>query len=70
MPNEPDYSCTRCGAPCDRELLTVFKVSFNEMGMGGRVLKSRVSDWLCPKCVKEDPHWNQLPFQPRRRKVG
>lgn len=65
---EPDYRCTSCGQPCDRELLTVMKVSFNEMGMGGRVLKSRVAGWLCPKCVRENQYWLMEPFAPRRRR--
>jgi len=60
-----NYRCTipECGAAVERSLLTVKKVYFNEMGMGGRVLKSRVIAWLCPACVAKDPHWNQPRFQ-------
>lgn len=63
MANEPDYICSNCHQEIDRELLTVVKVSFNEMGVGGRTLRSRVIAWLCPKCLKENPHWNRVPFQ-------
>lgn len=63
-----DYRCTRCGqrpAPEEtkaRDLLTVKKVSFLEMGMGGRTLRSRVVDWLCPACVAKDEDYNREPF--------
>lgn len=62
MPRETDYVCSRCHTETDRELLTVKKVSFVEMGVGGRTLQSRVVAWLCPSCVKEDPDWNREPF--------
>lgn len=63
-----EYVCTRCGkkpAPTEteaRDLLTVKKVSFLEMGMGGRTLRSRVADWLCPDCVAADPDFKRPPF--------
>lgn len=63
MANQPDYSCTKCGNYCGRELLTVKKISFVEMGIGGRVLKSRVKHWLCPNCVKKDEDFNLEPFR-------
>lgn len=62
------YICTRCGtAPKSdtqpqataRDLLTVKKVLFVEMGAGGRSIKSRVIDWLCPSCVAADSDWNR-----------
>jgi len=61
------YRCSECGwggRPEDRELLTVKKVYFNEMGMGGRTLKSRVVGWLCPDCVTKDTDFNRPAFQP------
>lgn len=64
MANEPDYTCTGCGATPGRDGLSVKKVIFTEMGAGGRVLRSRVVDWLCDNCLKTDPHWNQPKFQP------
>lgn len=57
MPAEHEYVCTKCGASTHRDLLTVKKVLFTEMGAGSRTLRARVVDWLCPKCVKEDPAW-------------
>lgn len=69
MAVNPDYKCTRCGAKPGggteneaRELLTVKKVAFLEMGIGGRTHKSRVVDWLCPKCVLDDPDWQREAF--------
>lgn len=57
MANEPDYACTRCGTDTARDLLTVKRAVFLEMGEGARTLKSRVTDWLCPKCVASDADW-------------
>lgn len=69
MAVNPAYRCTRCGTKPGggtdveaRELLTVKKVSFNEMGIGGRTLRSRVVDWLCPECVRSDPDYNREKF--------
>lgn len=59
-----EYRCTRCGeVPTKegvepRDLLTVKKILFVEMGAGGRSIRSRVADWLCPSCVVADPDWN------------
>lgn len=63
MAPKVEYKCTRCGTEpaangmLPRELLTVKKVLFVEMGAGGRTLKSRVLDWLCPSCVVGDPDY-------------
>jgi rubredoxin len=64
------YKCTRCGAiPGDgtpeeaRELLTVKKVSFLGMGVAAKTLRSRVVEWLCPKCVAKDEDWNAPAFE-------
>lgn len=68
MSKNTEYRCTRCGTiPVHRDgpevaeprdLLTVKKILFVEMGAGGRSLRSRVADWLCPACVAGDPDWN------------
>lgn len=63
MPREYDYHCTKCGKETKRELLTPKKVIFTEMGAGGKTIRARVIDWLCPPCVKSDPHWNLPPNQ-------
>lgn len=63
MPNDPNYDCTKCGAPVGRELLTVKKVSFLEMGEGGKTLRSRVVGWLCPRCVAMDHEYNLEKFK-------
>lgn len=66
MANQPYYGCTRCGADTVRNLLTVKKAVFLEMGEGGRTLRSRVTDWLCPECVAKDADWNRPKFAPPR----
>lgn len=65
------YVCNGCGNPTSRDLLTVKKVLFVEMGAGGRTIRSRVDKWLCPPCVKADPAWN-LPAHrmPEERPMG
>ena len=63
MPYMPNYKCTRCDTPQKRDLLTVKKVSFLEMGTGGRVVRSRVTHWLCPSCVSKDEDFNREPFK-------
>jgi hypothetical protein len=69
MAVNPAYKCTRCGKKPGggtdteaRDLLTVKKVSFNEMGVGGRTYKSRTVDWLCPECVRTDPDYIREKF--------
>lgn len=68
MPTEHEYVCGKCGNSTPRDLLTVKKVLFVEMGAGGKTIRARVDGWLCPPCVKDDTHWN-LPShrQPEER---
>ena len=63
MSNEPNYACSECGAHCSRDLLTVKKVSFLEMGEGARTIRSRVVAWLCPSCVAADHEFNLEKFK-------
>lgn len=69
MANHPDYDCTVCGASTKRELLTVKKVVFSEMGEGASTVKSRVVAWLCPRCTAGDADFNREPFSPRKKQV-
>ena len=66
MPAIRVYKCTRCGRGADdgvtRDLLLVKKVTFLEMGTGGRTQRSRVMDWLCPRCTATDEDWNKPAF--------
>lgn len=64
MANIPDYKCSNleCGKPTTRDDLTVRKVTFLEMGAGGKTIRSRVSGWLCPSCVVKDDDWNREAF--------
>jgi hypothetical protein len=58
MAANPDYKCTACRKQTKRELLTVMKVSFLEIGMTPKTLKSRNILWLCPRCLVRHPLWN------------
>jgi hypothetical protein len=66
MANNPHYACTRCKNPTKREELTVKKALFTEMGEGARSLRSRVVDWLCDSCLKQDTDFNREKFSPPR----
>lgn len=68
MANQPIYECTNCGTATKRDLLTAKKVSFLEMGVGGRTIRSRVTGWLCPSCVKKDEDYNREPFRGQNAK--
>lgn len=50
------YRCTRCGAEPGRDNLTIKQAQFKTMD--GKIKKTRVSDWLCPKCLAADPDEN------------
>jgi hypothetical protein len=66
MAQTEEYVCSRCGQPTARDLLTVKKASFLEMGVRGRTLLARVVAWLCPRCVASDEDYNREPYtQPR-----
>lgn len=66
MANVPEYGCTRCNTPCPRAQLTVKKALFTEMGVGARTIRARVTDWLCPMCLKNDPDFQREKFSPPR----
>lgn len=59
MANSPDYVCSNCKREVPRELLTVKRATFMQMGAGARTLRSRVKGWLCEDCIAMDPDWNQ-----------
>lgn len=69
MANIPNYGCTRCKTPCDRDVLTVKKALFVDMGEGASTKRSRVVDWLCQTCLKLDPDYNREKFNPPRIEV-
>lgn len=62
MPHYSDYRCTPCGRVTERELLYVKKVTFSEMGAGGKVVRSRTVDWICDECIEKDPEYNSEPY--------
>lgn len=73
MARDIDYKCSKCGAKPvgpngepTKEMLVVKKVLFAEMGTTGRTIKTRVTDWLCAECVKEDPAWQQKDYEFQR----
>jgi hypothetical protein len=57
-----DYHCTRCGHKTPREMLTVKKSVFTEMGSSAKTFKSRVTRQLCPNCLITDDDWNREPY--------
>lgn len=69
MANKPNYGCTRCKKPKDRDELIVKKALFVEMGEGSATVRSRVTDWLCPDCLRKDPDYLREKFQPPRLEV-
>jgi hypothetical protein len=52
------YKCGPCQKEFPKELLTAKRVQFRELGTDGRVLKSRVTAWLCPECLEADPEYH------------
>ena len=58
MSNTTDYRCSKCGKEEQRDLLTVKKVSFLEIGENPKAIKTRTESWLCPDCVRADEAWN------------
>lgn len=55
---EPAYHCTMCGEPCDKKLLAARSVTFRELGVGGQLIKSATTHWMCPNCMKADPAYS------------
>lgn len=53
------YVCGNCGQTKTKATLTVKRVQFLEMGENGKLLKTRVVEWLCEDCRAEDPAWSQ-----------
>ncbi len=58
------YTCTVCGRDVGRGNLKVKRAQFREMGVNGRIDKSRVTGWLCmipngkePSCLDKDADW-------------
>jgi len=57
------YRCSKCGRGpeqgVERAKLVVKKSIFVTMGRGGKTIRSRVLDWLCPACLGDDRDWNR-----------
>lgn len=70
MANEKPYKCTVCNTEQPRNLLTVKKVLFLEMGVGARTLRSRVVGWLCPPCVAKDADYNAPSYEHQKSQAG
>ncbi len=60
-----DYACTECHRVVGKDNLKVKRVQYKEMGVHGRIEKSRVVAWLCmtpqpdgqPSCLDADGAW-------------
>lgn len=63
MPHYSEYRCGTCGQITLRELLTVKKVVFTELGSGAKIVKSRTVGWLCNECIEKDPDFQIEKFQ-------
>jgi hypothetical protein len=53
------HVCTVCSKPTPRDNLVVKRVEFVTMGNNFKRLKVRSVAWLCPTCLKADPHYQQ-----------
>lgn len=63
-----EYTCTRCETVTAREMLTVKKVSFQEVGLNPATLRARNVAWLCPSCVAADADWQHEAYAGGRAK--
>lgn len=53
----PEYRCTKCDRPTERDQLAVKRVMFTTMGRGFKKLRQRTEGWLCPECREADSAW-------------
>lgn len=61
MPHYHDERCTECNNICSKILLTAKRIQFVAVENQRKVLKSRVTAWLCEDCLAKDPDWNLDP---------
>jgi hypothetical protein len=54
-----DLSCDKCKQQFPRAKLFVRRVQFVQLGMNGKVMRSRTTDWLCESCMGEHPDYNR-----------
>ncbi len=59
MPHYTEDKCTRCGNKTSPELLMVKRVQFLARLNMRKVLKTRVTDWLCESCLEKDEDFNR-----------
>jgi hypothetical protein len=53
------YICDVCGKNVGKEKLCSKQVVFRRVGRGGRIIRSRIVQWVCDACVVKDPHYTQ-----------
>lgn len=55
------YICSRCQREVGRANLVVQRVQYLEIGVSGKLLKTRTTGWVCrdveDACLDKDPHW-------------
>ena len=57
------YSCSICKRERTREDLVVKRVQFKEMGVSGKVIRTRAVGWLCrDACLLDDQAWVQQEY--------
>lgn len=55
------YVCSRCGREVGRDNLVSSRMQFLEMGVSGKILKTKGAGWICrnveDNCLEKDPLW-------------
>lgn len=53
-----EYKCGRCGETRERDDLVAVQVRFYELGINGKLLRTRTVRWIGKSCcLPEDPVW-------------
>lgn len=55
--------CGRCDKPLKKWQVYVKQVRFVQVGMNGKVVRSRNKEWLCEDCMKQDQDYQREAFQ-------
>jgi hypothetical protein len=63
IPHYTEYKCTICGRETERSLLLAKKVTFQPLGPGANITRSRTVAWICDECITKDPEYNLPAFK-------
>ena len=53
------YRCSRCATTYKKNQLIAVRVQFIELGVKGKLIRSRTTEWLCNPCMLNDPIYNR-----------